>query len=581
MRRTDLFTPTLLAFVAVVAVKVAATALVPVLRDEAYYYQWSHSLALGYYDHPPGVALIGLTTLLAPGSIFVSRLGTLLVGLLTFPFTVALVRRAGLTERAAYTGALLATTFNLFALGLTIFTTPDALLLLAWVAALAEAAAAIDGRPARWLGTGVAVGVGLLAKYSMALIVPVLVWGVVRGRPEALRTPWPYAGALIALLILTPHLTWNAQNDWVPARMQFGHGLGRGPEVSAVGDPDLPRAEPAPPGGPEGALLERLELPDVAGARAPGTRNAAEAEVGQAAEAPAGQAARLSYLVGRLLEYAGGLALWWGALVAALVWIGVGRLRRRRVARQARGKAATTRATSSTVTPRLAPLLRAAVWVPIVVFAAATVVARGEANWPAPYVVAAGVLLGPSLGRPLRATVALAGINALAVVGIALHARAAVLPLGRDRLLRETRGYEELAARVERLSGPVLFDRYQLGSMLLFYRPALEVAQLPGASRPSEFTRNPDRNPFDVGALSRGGFWLATHQPVPPRVRGFTPVDLTRLTYCVGGEMVEASVGSPGAEACPDGWIRRWYLVRYLPLAGGESGDPDRELESW
>jgi hypothetical protein len=55
----------------------------PVIQDEAYYYDWSHALAWGYFDHPPGVALLGLGGLLYPGSALAARLGALLIGTLT------------------------------------------------------------------------------------------------------------------------------------------------------------------------------------------------------------------------------------------------------------------------------------------------------------------------------------------------------------------------------------------------------------------------------------------------------------------------------------------------------------------
>jgi len=42
-----------------------AAVLLPVTQDEAYYFDWARSLSWGYFDHPPGVAAVGLGTRLA------------------------------------------------------------------------------------------------------------------------------------------------------------------------------------------------------------------------------------------------------------------------------------------------------------------------------------------------------------------------------------------------------------------------------------------------------------------------------------------------------------------------------------
>ncbi|HNV70834.1 MAG TPA: hypothetical protein PKO06_14125, partial [Candidatus Ozemobacteraceae bacterium] len=49
------------------------------------------SLAWGYFDHPPGVAFLGLGTWLAPGSALAGRLGTLVAATLSFLVLASLV----------------------------------------------------------------------------------------------------------------------------------------------------------------------------------------------------------------------------------------------------------------------------------------------------------------------------------------------------------------------------------------------------------------------------------------------------------------------------------------------------------
>src|SRR4030095_17267514 len=86
-----------LAILALVALRLIAAAFTPIAFDEAYYWMWSKHLAGGYYDHPPGVAVvIRLGTLIAGDTEFGVRLGSILVGL---PMRWASYQGAGLLCR--------------------------------------------------------------------------------------------------------------------------------------------------------------------------------------------------------------------------------------------------------------------------------------------------------------------------------------------------------------------------------------------------------------------------------------------------------------------------------------------------
>ena len=63
--------------------------LIPLFGDEAYYWEWSRRLAAGYFDHPPGIAVLirGGTTLLGAVALGV-RLMPVLAG-----FVAALATR--------------------------------------------------------------------------------------------------------------------------------------------------------------------------------------------------------------------------------------------------------------------------------------------------------------------------------------------------------------------------------------------------------------------------------------------------------------------------------------------------------
>ncbi len=85
---------TVLTILALVALRLVAAAWTPLTFDEAYYWMWSKHLAGGYYDHPPGVALvIRLGTMIAGDTEFGVRLVSILLAL---PMSWAVYRAAAI-----------------------------------------------------------------------------------------------------------------------------------------------------------------------------------------------------------------------------------------------------------------------------------------------------------------------------------------------------------------------------------------------------------------------------------------------------------------------------------------------------
>ena len=100
---------TVLTILALVALRLVAAAFTPLTFDEAYYWMWSKHLAGGYYDHPPGVALvIRLGTMIAGDT----ELGVRLVSiLLALPMSWAVYRAAAILfggHRLAATATIVA-----------------------------------------------------------------------------------------------------------------------------------------------------------------------------------------------------------------------------------------------------------------------------------------------------------------------------------------------------------------------------------------------------------------------------------------------------------------------------------------
>src|SRR6266849_4530733 len=211
------------AVVGMVLVRLVCAAKLPLASDEALYWRWSQHLSGGYLDHPPmNPLLIRLGTILFGNNEFGVRVITVLLGL---PAKWAVWRAATILFHDPKVGATAALFFNLTLAmaGGSILATPDSAVMVTTcflLLSLAELAEAERGE--WWLAVGVALGLGMLSKYStLFFAVSILIWVLVV--PELrkwLFSLWPWAGAVIALMIFSPDLIWNAQHGWASVLYQ-------------------------------------------------------------------------------------------------------------------------------------------------------------------------------------------------------------------------------------------------------------------------------------------------------------------------------------------------------------------------
>ena len=184
--------------------------------DEAYYAFWAAWPSLAYLDHPPGVAL----SIWAGQAVF----GHTLLGVRAFALVAQLLVAASLyrTTRLLVPGrAAAAIAVIWYSLTLTVavsfVATPDAPSVLFWTLAVWAAAEAVAcSRPAWWLAVGLFAGAGLVSKYTngwlgIGLVAFLL---VSRDGRRQLATWQLWAGGLLALIVVSPLLWWNATHDW-------------------------------------------------------------------------------------------------------------------------------------------------------------------------------------------------------------------------------------------------------------------------------------------------------------------------------------------------------------------------------
>ena len=218
---------------AVAAVWLAAALAVPLFPDEYYYWTWSRHLATGYFDHPPAVAwLIRMGTAIFGATPIGVRAPSLVCGLLA---VVAVGRITALfAGPAAGRRAMLFFSVTPIITGIFVLATPDAPLLAAsaWslYAVLRALHASVAPRRALawWAAAGILLGLAGLSKYTAVLVPAGLAVTVVLHRPlrRVLLTPGPYLAAVLALMVVSPVVAWNAAHAWASFRFQLSHGLG-------------------------------------------------------------------------------------------------------------------------------------------------------------------------------------------------------------------------------------------------------------------------------------------------------------------------------------------------------------------
>ncbi|WP_139042027.1 ArnT family glycosyltransferase [endosymbiont of Riftia pachyptila] len=199
--------------------------------DEAHYWEWSQHLDWSYYSKGPLIALaIALPSeLFGQGDWQVRLMAWLSHGLLLV-LLFHFARDLWQSRAAGWWAVLLGLSSPLFFMLGSVMTT-DSLLFPFWTWALWAAVRALQrGQSHAWYEMGIAVGIGALAKFSIALL-PTLIALLMLTRAEwrqQFLKPHPWLGALLALAIVSPVLIWNSQHDWVMFRHEQGHMAGGG-----------------------------------------------------------------------------------------------------------------------------------------------------------------------------------------------------------------------------------------------------------------------------------------------------------------------------------------------------------------
>jgi Dolichyl-phosphate-mannose-protein mannosyltransferase len=186
-------------------------------RDELYFVAAGQHLAWGYPDQPLFTPLLArVATELAPYNLLVLRIPSLIAVVVLVICAAAFARLLGGGRGAqVLTASTVAASVITVTLGHRLSTaTFDTLI---WTAVLLVVGHALsDDRSRLWLIAGLLAGLGLNNKTAVAVLLFAILIGVllVPSCRAQLRTPYPWLGGLIAILLWLPNLIWQVMHGW-------------------------------------------------------------------------------------------------------------------------------------------------------------------------------------------------------------------------------------------------------------------------------------------------------------------------------------------------------------------------------
>ncbi len=182
-------------------------------RDELYYAVAGRHLQGGYVEFPPVTALVAaLARELFGPSLVGLRSFTVLAAAGTVLVAALVACELGATRRAQTLAAFLVA-FVPGALATDWLFQPVAFDQLTTIVVLWLALRLALGRGS-WLYLGLAAGVGLETKYTIAVVLVLLVGSFLVWRRDVLRTRGFLLAVGVAALLLAPNLLWQAEHGW-------------------------------------------------------------------------------------------------------------------------------------------------------------------------------------------------------------------------------------------------------------------------------------------------------------------------------------------------------------------------------
>ncbi len=206
-------------------------------RDELYYIAASHHLDFGYVDFPPLVALTTAAARLVLGeSVAAIRLLPALAGALIVLLTADMVAVLGGGKLAQVLAAIAVGLGPIF-IGSSGLMSMDPFDQMWWTLCAWTLVRLIKNRqPRLWLLFGVFAGLGLLNKLTIGFYIGALVLGMLLSdQRKLLFNRWLVFGGLIAAVLISPYVLWNAAHGFPTLEFTRNYASGKTFQVTPLG----------------------------------------------------------------------------------------------------------------------------------------------------------------------------------------------------------------------------------------------------------------------------------------------------------------------------------------------------------
>jgi 4-amino-4-deoxy-L-arabinose transferase-like glycosyltransferase len=197
--------------------------------DELYTIALSRHLALGYVDLPPLVpALVALSRTLLGESLFAMHIVPALAGAVTLIFVCLITKEFGGQTFAVTLSAMV---FIFVPLWLSIdsifcYDSIDQMILAGFLYTLVRFLRSWNRK--LWILLGLLAGLACLTKMTILFLGPgILAALLITKYRKDLLTPWPWLGAGLCLVIVSPYLFWEMANQWPTLEYWNAYGASR------------------------------------------------------------------------------------------------------------------------------------------------------------------------------------------------------------------------------------------------------------------------------------------------------------------------------------------------------------------
>lgn len=191
-------------------------------NDESYYWTYSQHLQWNYFDHPPIVAIwirIFTFNLWLQDYVFFIRLGSLVGCALSSYFMYKAITKIS-TARAGFIGVFLYNTSFYASITAGLFIMPDTPQMVFWTFSMYMIAKILEDEKKwiPWILFGVSSGLCVMSKVHGVFLWAGLFFYAVWYARKWFLMPHFYTALLLTIIISSPILLWNIQNDFITYR---------------------------------------------------------------------------------------------------------------------------------------------------------------------------------------------------------------------------------------------------------------------------------------------------------------------------------------------------------------------------